>query len=71
MSNQPDTSQKCYAEWYDPTTILRENAPWLNECRKLAGLGVMRDQFVFAVGGVNESSSKSVSMLDVSLQSPS
>jgi len=71
MFNQSDTSPRCYTEWYDPATKLRENAPGLNECRKLAGLVVMRDQFVFAVGGVNESSSKSVSMLDVSLQSPS
>ncbi|CAI6371272.1 unnamed protein product [Macrosiphum euphorbiae] len=71
MFNRSETLTKCYTEWYDPTTKLRENAPGLNECRRLAGLGVIRDQFVFAVGGVNESSSKTVSMLDVSSQSPS
>eukprot|EP00102_Acyrthosiphon_pisum_P023579 XP_016660789.1 PREDICTED: ring canal kelch homolog [Acyrthosiphon pisum] len=71
MFNESDTSPKCYTEWYDPATKLRENAPGINECRDTAGFGVISDQFVFAVGGVNEKSSKSVSMLDVSSQSPS
>ncbi|XP_016655849.1 kelch-like protein 2 [Acyrthosiphon pisum] len=71
MFNRSDTSPKCYTEWYDPVTKLRENALGLKECREFAGLAVIRDQFVFAVGGVNGSSSKSVSMLDVSSQSPS
>ncbi|XP_029344678.1 kelch-like protein 3 isoform X2 [Acyrthosiphon pisum] len=71
MFNRSDTSPKCYTEWYDPATKLRNIAPGLNDCRRTAGLGVIRDQFVFAVGGVNESSSKSVNMLDVSSQSPS
>ncbi|XP_029341496.1 kelch-like protein 3 [Acyrthosiphon pisum] len=71
MFNQSDTSPKCYTEWYDPATKLREKAPGINDCRFTAGLSVIRDQFVFAVGGVNESCSQSVSMLDVSLQSPS
>ncbi|CAI6373712.1 unnamed protein product [Macrosiphum euphorbiae] len=69
--NQSDTSPKCYTEWYDPATKLREKAPGINEGRMDAGFGVINDQFVFAVGGVNGSSSKSVSMLDVSLKSPS
>ncbi|XP_016660955.1 ring canal kelch homolog isoform X1 [Acyrthosiphon pisum] len=72
MFNQrSDTSPKCYTEWYDPATKLREKAPGLNDDRRLAGFGLLRDQFVFVMGGVNVSSSKSVSMLDVSLQSPS
>ncbi|XP_029342509.1 kelch-like protein 3 isoform X2 [Acyrthosiphon pisum] len=69
--NESDTSPKCYTEWYDPTTKLRKNAPAINECRKCAGFGVINDQFVFAAGGVDGSSSKSISMLDVSSQSPS
>eukprot|EP00102_Acyrthosiphon_pisum_P015467 XP_008186031.1 PREDICTED: ring canal kelch homolog isoform X1 [Acyrthosiphon pisum] len=66
-----DTSPKCYTEWYDPATKLREKAPGINDCRQFAGLGVIKDQFVFAVGGENDSSSQSVSMLDVSSQLPS
>jgi len=71
FSLRSDTSPNCYTEWYDPAMKRRRNAPGLNECRRFAGLCVIRDQFVFAVGGVNKLSSKSVSMLDVSLQSPS
>ncbi|XP_060870648.1 kelch-like protein 2 [Metopolophium dirhodum] len=71
MFNRSDTSPKCYTEWYDPATKLREKAPGINDCRKEAGLGVIRDQFVFVVGGVNNLCSQSVSMLDVSLRSPS
>ncbi|XP_016660787.1 ring canal kelch homolog isoform X2 [Acyrthosiphon pisum] len=70
MFNKSDTSSMRSTEWYDPATQLRENAPGINDCRQLAGLGVIRDQFVFVMGGVNERSSKSVSMLDVSSQSP-
>ncbi|XP_008184158.2 ring canal kelch homolog isoform X4 [Acyrthosiphon pisum] len=71
MFNESDTSPKCYTEWYDPATKVRGNAPGINDCRDTAGFGVISDQFVFVVGGVNGSSSKSVSMLDVSSQSPS
>jgi len=71
MFNESDTSPKCYTEWYDPATKLRENAPGINDCRKTAGFCVISDQFVFVMGGVNGLSSKSVSMLDVSSQSPS
>ncbi|XP_003248645.1 kelch-like protein 2, partial [Acyrthosiphon pisum] len=67
MFNQSDTFPKCYTEWYDPVTNLRENAPGINDSRRLADLGVIRDKFVFSVGG----KSKSVFMLDVSLKSPS
>eukprot|EP00102_Acyrthosiphon_pisum_P020373 XP_016657583.1 PREDICTED: kelch-like protein 3 [Acyrthosiphon pisum] len=71
MFYRSDTSPKCYTEWYDPVTKLRGKAPEINDCRLTGGLAVIRDQFVFAVGGVNESSSRSVNMLDVSSQSPS
>ena len=71
MFNRSDTSPKCYTEWYDPATKLREKAPGIDDCRKLAGIGVIREQFVFSAGGVNNSCSQSVSMLDVSLKSPS
>jgi len=71
MFKRSNTSPKCSTEWYDPATQLRENAPAINGCRQLAGLGVISDQFVFVVGGVIQSSSKCVSMLDVSSQSPS
>eukprot|EP00102_Acyrthosiphon_pisum_P027467 XP_016664677.1 PREDICTED: kelch-like protein 2 [Acyrthosiphon pisum] len=67
MFIRSDTFPKCYTEWYDPVTNLRENAPGINDCRRSAGLGVIRYKFVFSVGGI----SKSVFMLDVSLKSPS
>ncbi|XP_016660877.1 ring canal kelch homolog isoform X2 [Acyrthosiphon pisum] len=67
MFNQSDTFPKCYTEWYDPVKNLRENAPGINDCRRSAGLGIIRNKFVFSVGG----KSKSVFMLDVSLKSPS
>jgi len=71
MFNESDTSPMRSTEWYDPATQLRENAPGINDCHQLAGLGVIRDQFVFVMSGVNGRSSKSVRMLDVSSQSPS
>jgi len=43
----------------------------MNDCRITSSIGVIRDQFVFVMGGVNKSSSKCVSMLDVSSRSPS
>jgi len=54
MFNRSDTLPKCYIEWYDPLTKVRKNAPGINDCRQTAGLGAIRDQFVFAVGGVNQ-----------------
>lgn len=71
MFNRSETFNKCCTQWYDPSTKLQEIAPELNGCRWDAGLGVIGDQFVFVIGGVNKSSSKSVSMLDVSSLSPS
>eukprot|EP00102_Acyrthosiphon_pisum_P023029 XP_016660239.1 PREDICTED: ring canal kelch homolog isoform X2 [Acyrthosiphon pisum] len=65
-----DTLPKCYTEWYDPANNIRRSAPEINDCRRKAGIGVIRNQFVFVMGGVNSSSSKSVSMLDVSSPSP-
>jgi len=53
MFNRSDTSPKCYSEWFSPATKLTNIAPGLNECWKFAGLGVISDQFVFAVGGIN------------------
>ncbi|XP_060870881.1 ring canal kelch homolog [Metopolophium dirhodum] len=63
------TSPKCSTEWYDPITQVRKDGPEMNDCRMTAGIGVISDQFVFVTGGVNKSSSKSVSMLDASSQS--
>jgi len=65
-----DTLPKTYTEWYDPATNIWRSAPEINDCRRKAGVGVIRDQFVFIMGGVNSSSSKSVSMLDASSPSP-
>ncbi|CAI6347392.1 unnamed protein product [Macrosiphum euphorbiae] len=71
LFNKSDTLPKCRTQWYDPTSKLQKNGPEMNDCRQTSGLGVIRDQFVFALGGLNMSSSKSVSMVDVSSQSPS
>jgi len=71
MFNRSDILPRCYIEWYDPATKIREKASGIDDCRQLGGLGVISDQLVFAVGGVNESSSKSVMMFDVSSKSPS
>lgn len=70
MFNWSDKLPKCYTEWYDPATNLQSSAPEMNDCRRKAGVGVIRDQFVFVMGGVNSSSSQSVNMLDVSSPSP-
>ncbi|XP_016659557.1 ring canal kelch homolog isoform X2 [Acyrthosiphon pisum] len=70
MFSQSDTLPNCYTQWYDPSINLRENAPGINHSCVTAGVGVIKDQFVFVVGGMNRSSSRSVSMLDVSLQLP-
>ena len=42
----------------------------MSNCRSTAGLALIKDQFVFAVGGVDELSSRSVEMLDLYSQSP-
>lgn len=70
MFKRSKTLPKCNTEWYDPVTKVRKNAPGMNDCRQAAGLGVIRDQFVFAVGGMTKSSCQSATMIDASLQSP-
>jgi len=62
---------KCSTELYEPITQLRKNGPVMKNCRMAAGIGVIKNTFVFVMGGVNQFSSKSVMMLDVSSQSPS
>lgn len=42
----------------------------MNHGYRTAGIGVIEDKFVFAVGGVDNNSSKSVNMLNLSSQSP-
>jgi len=58
-----------YTNWYDPEANRFQIAPGLNECRSNADLGLVSDQFVFAVGGVYNSSSRSVEFVDISTQS--
>lgn len=62
---------RCYAEWYDPVTMMREDAPKMNECILLPGFGVIKDKFVYSVGGYDYLNPMPVSMLDVSSRSPS
>ncbi|KAF0753588.1 kelch-like protein 2 isoform X2, partial [Aphis craccivora] len=62
---------KFSSKWYDPATNLFKNAVEMNDCPMKTNIGVIRDQFVFAMGGINgKLSSQSVSMLDVSSPSP-
>ncbi|XP_029344680.1 ring canal kelch homolog [Acyrthosiphon pisum] len=65
-----EISPKCSTVWYDPITQVQRNGPEMNDDRMTAGIGVIGDQFVFVMGGVNQTSSKSVRMLDASSQSP-
>jgi len=58
-----------YTNWYDPETNRFQIAPGLKECRSNADLGMVSGQFVFAVGGVYNSSSRSVEFVDVSTRS--
>ncbi|XP_026808341.1 LOW QUALITY PROTEIN: ring canal kelch homolog [Rhopalosiphum maidis] len=60
--------------WYEPGTNLMCFAPKMIESRNDAGLCVVKDHFVFAIGGVNlygytGNSENSVEMLDVSSSS--
>lgn len=70
MFNWSGIFPKCYSEWYDPITNSRMCAPEMNTCHLLDQLGVMRDQFVYAIGGVKRSSPQSFYLLDVSSPSP-
>ncbi|XP_022181945.1 kelch-like protein 3 isoform X2 [Myzus persicae] len=58
-------SPKCTTEWYDLATKIRKNGPEINDCHKNARFVVIRNQWVFALGGVNQS----VSLLNLSSQS--
>jgi len=62
--------KKLSTKWYDPATNLFKNAVEINDCPIKSNIGIIRDQFVFAMGNVNGISSSSVSMLDVSSSSP-
>jgi len=58
---------KIIAKWYDPATNLYKDAVKMKVCPIKSNIGVIRDQFVFAMGDMNKKlSSQSVSMLDVS-----
>jgi len=64
------TMHKSYTNWYDPTTNLWQIAPKMTKCHQTACLCVIKDKFVLTMGDVDNLSSQSVEMLDVSLQSP-
>jgi len=71
LSWSTTTSTSCI-NWYDPATNLLQIAPKMtNNCNKV-GLCVIKDQFVFAIGGKDDETMTSdfVEMLDVSLKSP-
>lgn len=66
-------------EWYDLTTNQWHFGPEMNRCRYSAGLAVLKDNFVCAVGGGGyftdicsyyDLSYQSVERLDLSSQSP-
>eukprot|EP00102_Acyrthosiphon_pisum_P021695 XP_016658905.1 PREDICTED: ring canal kelch homolog isoform X2 [Acyrthosiphon pisum] len=62
--------QKSFTNWFDPFINLWQIAPGMTKSRNKAGLGVIKDTFVLALGDVINSSSQSVEMLDLSSQSP-
>jgi len=62
--------QKSFTNWFDPFINLWQIAPGMTKNRNKAGLGVIKDTFVLALGDVINSSSQSVEMLDLSSQSP-
>ncbi|XP_016658903.1 kelch-like protein 2 isoform X4 [Acyrthosiphon pisum] len=75
------SANKLITNWYDPAINLLTAAPELGKCHMPGGLSVIKDQFVFAVGGtqvsnpnvridLNAKSSRSVEVLDVSSQPP-
>ena len=64
--------ENSFINWYDPTTNQWDIVPEMTKCRFTAGLSLIKDTFLFAVGGVYESSSRdsrSVEMLDLTSQS--
>ncbi|XP_016658269.1 nuclear pore complex protein Nup98-Nup96-like isoform X2 [Acyrthosiphon pisum] len=65
------SENKCITNWYDPAKNLLQNAPEMFIQRDGAGLCIVKDKLVVAVGGSswNANSTRSVEMLDVSSQS--
>lgn len=58
-------------EWYDPATNRWQSGPEMSTRRCRAGLAVLKDRRVFAVGGFNGSLRvRTVDMLDLSSPSP-
>ncbi|KAL5240439.1 hypothetical protein ACI65C_007849 [Semiaphis heraclei] len=65
-----NTINQISTNWYDPTTDQWEIAPEMNGCRISAGIAILKDQFLFAVGGIEIGGSRFIEMLDLSLLSP-
>eukprot|EP00102_Acyrthosiphon_pisum_P022693 XP_016659903.1 PREDICTED: ring canal kelch homolog isoform X2 [Acyrthosiphon pisum] len=59
---------KCYTSWYDPATKLLHKTKKMNMECELCGLALIKDHLVFALG-YNYFYSRSIEMLDLSLQS--
>ncbi|XP_060875473.1 ring canal kelch homolog [Metopolophium dirhodum] len=57
-------------EWYDPKINRWQFGPKMITRRCRGGLAVVKDNFVFAMGGSPESLYQSVDVLDLSLESP-
>lgn len=58
-------------EWFDPATNRWQSGPEMSTRRCRAGLAVLKDRRVFAVGGFNGSLRvRTVDMLDLSSPSP-
>lgn len=68
-----DTNVSKGIEWYDPKTDRWQYGPEMITSREGAGLAVVKDNLVFAVGGFDEDnveSLRSVAFLDVSSELP-
>jgi len=68
-----DTDISKSIEWYDPKTDRWQYGPEMITSREGAGLAVVKDNLVFAVGGFDEDnveSLRSVAFLDVSSELP-
>lgn len=58
-------------EWYDPKISRWHFGPEMITYRPFAGIGVVKDKFVFSVGGgLRNSPLRSVEVLDLSSESP-
>ncbi|KAL5236034.1 hypothetical protein ACI65C_003444 [Semiaphis heraclei] len=60
----------CSTEWYDPKISRWNIGPGMITRRDAIGIGVVNDNFVFAVGGFNISPLKCVEVLNLSSESP-